>query len=134
MNIEAYLYFPGSAEEALTFYKGVFGGELHITRRGDVDPNAPAAERHLVLNAVLEGGDCTLRASDRSDTTHDPQTRVDLLIVGSDEGRLRRVFADLSAGGTVTVPLEKQFWGDIFGGFVDKFGITWQVNISAAKT
>lgn len=133
MNIEPYLHFPGTTEEAITFYKGVFGGELQITRQGDVNPDAPAAERHLVLNAMLTGGDCTIRASDRGDTTHDPQTRVELLIVGSDEARLRKVFDGLSAGGTVTVPLERQFWGDVFGGLVDKFGINWQVNITAEE-
>ncbi len=131
MNIEPYLHFPRTTEEAMTFYKGIFGGELQVTRQGDVNPNAPAAEKHLVINAMLAGGDCTLRASDRGDTTHDPQTRVELLIVGSEEAHLRQVFGDLSVGGTVTVPLEKQFWGDTFGAVTDKFGINWQVNITA---
>jgi PhnB protein len=53
--------------------------------------------------------------------------------VGSDEARLRTVFDALSKGGSVTVPLAKQFWGDIFGGLIDKFGIGWQVNITAEK-
>ncbi len=133
MNIQPYLYFPGTAAEAMTYYKGIFGGELQITRRGEVDPNAPAAEKHLVINAALEGGECTVRASDRTNTTHDPQGRVDLLIIGSDEAKLRKVFGDLSAGGSVTVPLEKQFWGDTFGALIDKYGINWQVNIHAAQ-
>jgi PhnB protein len=32
--------------------------------------------------------------------------------------------------GTVSVPLEKQMWGDEFGMCVDRFGISWLVNIS----
>jgi uncharacterized glyoxalase superfamily protein PhnB len=33
-------------------------------------------------------------------------------------------------GGTVTVPLEKQMWGDEFGACMDQFGIPWMVNIT----
>jgi PhnB protein len=63
------------------------------------------------------------------DTNLDPQTRVELSIVGQDEDRLRKIFDDLSAGGTVRSDLEKQFWGDIFGALTDRFGIGGQVNI-----
>ncbi|MBO0892855.1 MAG: VOC family protein, partial [Acidimicrobiales bacterium] len=57
------------------------------------------------------------------------QTRVELSIVGHDEDRLRKLFENLSQGGTIRAPLEKQFWGDTFGALTDKFGIGWQVNI-----
>jgi PhnB protein len=134
MTIEAYLFFPGNAEEAINFYKTVFGGELSVTRVGDVNPGAPEAEKAQVINAHLAGGDFNLRASDRSDTSLEPQTRVDLSIIGTDEAKLRKIFDDLSVGGTVRTPLEKQFWGDTFGGLVDTFGINWQVNISAVKS
>ena len=40
-------------------------------------------------------------------------------------------FAKLSDGGTVTMPLEKQFWGDVFGSCVDRFGVHWMVNFQA---
>ncbi|WP_460697016.1 hypothetical protein [Nocardia thraciensis] len=36
----------------------------------------------------------------------------------------------LSAGGAVSVPLEKQMWGDEFGMCSDRFGVAWLVNIS----
>ncbi len=127
--IDPYLFFPGKAEEAVTFYQQVFGGELEITRRGDVDPTAADDEKQQVVNATLRSGDLTLRASDRDDASLDAQTRVELSIVGQDEAALRKVFDDLSAGGTVRSPLEKQFWGDIFGALTDRFGIGWQVNI-----
>ena len=132
MKLEAYLFFPGNTEEAMTFYRGVLGGELSITRRGDVDPTAPEAEKHIVINAALDTGTFTLRASDRADATNDIQTRVELTIIGTEEDDLRRIFDALSDGGTVKAPLEKMFWGDIFGGLIDRFGIGWQVNITAS--
>ena len=65
MKLEAYLFFPGNTEEAMSFYQGILGGDLAITRRGDVDPTAPEGEKHLVINAALDNGAFTLRASDR---------------------------------------------------------------------
>ena len=131
MNLEAYLFFPGNTEEAMNHYQGILGGDLSVTRRGDVDPTASDGEKDLVINAALDAATFTLRASDRKDATNDVQTRIELTIVGTDEADLRKIFDGLSAGGTVKAPLEKMFWGDIFGALVDKFGIGWQVNISA---
>lgn len=127
--IDPYLFFPGNAEEAITFYQQVFGGELTVTRRGDVDPSAPEDMKNLVINASLVADGLTIRASDNTDTSLDPQSRVELSIIGKDEARLRKVFDDLAAGGEVRTPLEKMFWGDIFGALTDQFGIGWQVDI-----
>ena len=132
MNLEAYLFFPGNTEDAMTFYQAILGGELSVTRRGDVDPTAPDSEKHLVINAALDTGSFVFRASDRTDATNEVQTRTELSIVGTDESNLRRIFAALSDGGAVKAPLEKMFWGDVFGALIDKFGIGWQVNISAS--
>lgn len=132
MNLEAYLFFPGNTEEAMTFYQGIFGGDLSITRRGDVDSTATESEKNLVINAALDSGAFTLRASDRADATNDAQTRIELTVVGSEEDDLRRIFDALSDRGTVKANLEKMFWGDIFGGLIDRFGIGWQVNITAS--
>lgn len=130
MKLEAYLFFPGNTEEAMLFYEDVLGGKLSITRRGDVDPSASEAEKNLIINAALDTGSFTMRASDRSDATNDVQTRIELSIVGTDKSELRRIFDALSNGGTIKAPLEKMFWGDIFGAFIDRFGIGWQVNIA----
>ena len=132
MKLDAYLFYPGNTEEAMSFYQGILGGDLSITRRGDVDPTAPDSEKQLVINAALDCGTFTLRASDRADATNDVQSRIELTIIGNEEDDLRRIFDALSDGGTVKAPLEKMFWGDIFGGLIDKFGIGWQVDITAS--
>jgi PhnB protein len=131
MQIDAYLFFPNCAAEALEFYQGVFGGRLSVVRRGDVDPSASGDEKDLVINATLETGAFNLRGSDRGDATREPQARVALTLIGTDEERLRKVYADLSAGGSQDSPLEKVFWGDTFGALTDKFGMNWQVNIGS---
>lgn len=55
---------------------------------------------------------------------------ITLSFMGDDEATLRTAFENLSAGGEVTLPLEKQMWGDIHGQFTDKFGVRWMCNIS----
>jgi len=44
------------------------------------------------------------------------------------EEEAKKIFNGLSAGGRVNMPLEKTFWGALFGMFTDKFGISWMVN------
>jgi PhnB protein len=133
VELNAYLFFPGNTEQAIAFYQQVFGGQVTITRRGDVDPTATSEqEKNQVINALLIGGDITLRASDREDASADPQTRIELSLIGTDDARLRALFDGLADGGTVVTKLERQFWGDIFGSVIDKYGIGWQVNIGAA--
>jgi PhnB protein len=132
MKVDAYLFFSGAAAEAMEFYKAVLGGTLTVVRRGDVDPSTTGADKDLVINATLDTGEFQLRASDRADASNAPQVRVALTLIGTDEAKLRKVYDDLSAGGTPDNPLEKVFWGDIFGAVTDKFGINWQVNIGTA--
>ncbi|MBO0831955.1 MAG: VOC family protein [Actinobacteria bacterium] len=131
IELNPYLFFAGNADQAIAFYQQVFGGEVSITRRGDVDPSATAEERNQVVNALLNGGDVTIRASDYAEST-DEQNRVELSLIGKDEARLRALFAALAQGGTVRANLEKQFWGDVFGAVTDKYGIRWQINIGSA--
>jgi PhnB protein len=39
-----------------------------------------------------------------------------------------RIFAALSADGSVAMPLEKTFWAERYGHVVDRFGIKWVIN------
>jgi PhnB protein len=53
---------------------------------------------------------------------------------GDDGDELKGYWEKLSSGGKVTVPLEKQIWGDEFGKFIDRFGISWTVNVVQPQT
>ena len=59
-----------------------------------------------------------------------PGTNYSVSLSGEDETELRGYWDKLSAGGTVSMPLEKAPWGDTFGMCVDRFGVTWLVNIA----
>ena len=61
---------------------------------------------------------------------YSPGTTISISLSGDDGDELRGYWAKLSDGGTVSLPLEKQMWGDEFGMCTDKFGIGWMVNIA----
>ena len=42
-----------------------------------------------------------------------------------------RIFRGLAEGGTVTMPMADQFWGDYYGSLTDRFGVLWMVNYNA---
>ena len=62
-----------------------------------------------------------------------PGTNMSMSLTGDNEEELMTFFRKLSAGGKVSMPLEKAIWGDTFGMCTDKFEISWPVNITAKK-
>jgi PhnB protein len=129
-RLNPYLSFPDTARQALEFYRGVFGGELTLSTFGEAG-GAEGPDADKVMHGQLETpAGYTLMASDTPagmETT--VGTNISISLSG-DDGELRRYFAELSEGGTVTMPLEKQMWGDEFGMCLDRFGIAWMVNVS----
>ena len=72
----------------------------------------------------------TFMASDTpTGVEYTPGTTISISLSGDDEQELRGYWDKLSDGGTVTMPLEKAPWGDIFGMVTDKFGINWMVDV-----
>ena len=130
-RLNPYINFADTARQALEFYRGVFGGELALSTFGESGmADGPAADK--IMHGQLETpAGYTLMASDAPpgmDVTGG--TNISVSLSGDDGDELRRYFTALSEGGTVTVPLEKQMWGDEFGMCVDPFGVAWMVNIS----
>jgi PhnB protein len=84
------------------------------------------------MHAQLETDDgFVLMASDTPPGTElTPGDNVSVSLSGDDAAELRGWWDKLSEGGTVSVPLEKQMWGDEFGMCKDRFGIAWMVNIT----
>jgi PhnB protein len=64
--------------------------------------------------------------------TVDKGAAVSISLSGDDSDELRRFWEGLSEGAEVTMPLEKQMWGDEFGMLTDRFGMQWMVNIAGA--
>lgn len=119
----------------MNFYQSVLGGEVHFSRFSDMkDPSTPEEFKNKIIHATLKTDVLTFMASDAGPGMNVTfGDSVHMSLAGKDEALLTKYFNGLSAGGTVKMPLAKQFWGDIFGMFTDKFGIHWVVNVSAAQ-
>ena len=130
-RLNPYLNLNGTARQALEFYQGVFGGELNIMTFGDMGA-ADASDAGKVMHGQLEtSAGYTIMASDApSHMEVEAPAGFSVSLSGDDSDALRGYFEQLSAGGTVTMPLQKQVWGDEFGMCVDQFGISWLANIS----
>ena len=129
-RLNPYISFADTARQAMEFYREVFGGELSLSTFGEAGgAGGPGADK--IMHGQLETpAGYTLMASDTPpgmDRTEG--TNVSISLSGDDADDLRGYFSGLSQGGTVTMPLEKQMWGDEFGMCVDRFGIPWMVNI-----
>ncbi len=132
-TLNAYLGFRGNARQAMEFYAEVLGGNLTVSTFGENQAATDPSEADLVMHADLEGPDgLRLMGSDTpSHMEYRPGTNVSLSLSGDDEATLRGYFEKLSDGGSVTMPLEKAPWGDLFGMCTDRFGTQWLVNVSA---
>jgi PhnB protein len=133
-TLNPYINFDGTARQALELYRSVFGGELHVNTFGEYGMGeGPDAEK--VMHGQLEApGGLTIMAADTPQgMERTVGTNMSVSLSGSDGDELRRWWQGLSEGGTVTMPLEKQMWGDEFGMCTDRFGVPWMVNIVAQQ-
>ncbi|MFU8874529.1 VOC family protein [Micromonospora sp. SL4-19] len=131
IRLNPYLSFRDTAREAMEHYHRVFGGTLTVNTFGEFGNPEPTLA-NLVMHSMLETDrGFTLMASDtppEMDLTIGNNVAVSLS--GDEPDEMRGYWDRLIEGGTVTVPLEKQMWGDEFGMCLDRFGIGWMVNIS----
>ena len=129
--LNPYISLRDNARQALEFYKDVFGGNLSLNTFGEYgDPNAPGADNIMHGQLETDNG-MTLMAADTPPGMEfsDGGGNITISLSGDDEQQLRGYWDKLSEGGNVTMPLEKQMWGDVFGMCTDKYGVPWMVDI-----
>ncbi len=134
-TINPYLTFDGNCEEAFNFYKSIFGGEFpYIGRYKDMPSEHPIpdSEKEKIMHVSLPISKETILMGSDSSGSFGHNTvagnNFSLSVNTDTEEEAKSVFEKLSAGGKVTMPLEKTFWNALFGMFTDKFGINWMVN------
>ena len=127
-KINSYLTFNGNCREAMTFYKECLGGELTLQAIGEspMADKLPKQMKESILHSALIKGPLTIMASDMvGEKGLIKGNSVSLMLNCSNEKEIRNYYEKLSEGGEATHPLEKTFWGALFGDLVDKFGNHW---------
>ena len=132
--LNPYISFRNNARQAMEFYKDVFGGDLTLNTFGEYgDPNAPGADGIMHGQLNTERGFTLMGADTPPGMETNPGDNITISLSGDDEQELRGYWDKLTQGGTITLPLEKQMWGDLFGQCTDQFGIPWMVNIGQSQ-
>ncbi|GAA4259594.1 VOC family protein [Dactylosporangium darangshiense] len=130
-RLNPYINFRGNARQAMEFYRNVFGGELRMNTFGEFGSD-DSSMADQIMHAQLETpSGYTIMASDTpANMTLTPGDHITISLSGDDGIELRGYWDKLSGSGKVSMPLEKQMWGDEFGSCTDQFGIQWMVNIT----
>ena len=136
-----YLNFNGTTEAAFTFYKSVFGTEFDgLMRMGDVppqegQPGLSDEDKRLIMNVQLPilGGHLLMGtdATESMGFTLNQGNNVYICLQPDTREDADALFASLSGGGSVEMPMMDMFWGDYFGSLVDQYGIRWMINCSS---
>lgn len=131
MELEPYLFFEGNCEDALNFYREVFGGEIASLNRyagSPMEKEIPPDFGSKVMHASFIAGSVKFMAADTPPGMHAGPGRVSLSVASNEGASAERVFNRLSEGGDVRMPWSDVFWGGKFGMVTDRFGVPWMVS------
>ena len=136
MSINVYLHFNGNCREVFEFYRSIFGGDFDFIAtfaEGPPDMQVRDDERNNIMHVSYRIGGSVLMGSDVPSffgRLPNPGDNFSLSYTPGSREETDRLFAKLSDGGTVSMPLGDMFWGSYFGSCTDKFGINWMLNYS----
>jgi len=133
MHFNPYVNFYGRCEEALEFYKAALGGSYEIVMRAKDMPQSdehqtPAGWENKVLHSrfSFDGGEF-LASDGQAGTTRPADSAISLCAQTKSADEAKRIYAKLSEGGEIDMPMQETFWSPAFGMFTDKFGIYWMI-------
>ncbi len=133
MNVQAYLFFDGRCDEALAFYREALGAEVTALMRFKENPDpagcAPGTEEK-VMHCNFTIGTTQLMASDGNCKSAPSFQGFSLTINAESADEAERLFAALSDGGQVQMPLSQTFFSPRFGMVADRFGVSWMVLVA----
>ncbi|MGH2667032.1 VOC family protein [Flavobacterium sp.] len=126
--IHAYLTFNGNCREAMLFYQKCLGGKLVFQTIGKspLSDELPREMKDTILHATLIKDQLVIMATDMvSSNGLTKGNSISLLLHCSSEKEIKDRYAKLSQNGLQNHPLEKTFWGSLFGDITDQFGNQW---------
>ena len=135
MQFIAYLNFGGNCRAAFDFYREAFKGDITMRMTYGDSPmrdQMPVDSYDLIMHSQLEADGAVLMGADgpQQQTAAGPGTCISIQLETPEEAE--RIYAALSAGGEVQMPLQETFWAHRWGTFTDRFGKLWMINCMKA--
>ena len=137
MNVEPYLFFEGRCEEAVEFYRRALGAEVTALMRYKDSPEPPPPGKvppgsdNKVMHANFRIGDTAIMASDGLCSGKPNFQGFSLTINAASDTEAEQLFAALSDGGKVQMPMSKTFFSSRFGMVADRFGVPWMIIVQS---
>jgi len=127
-KIKTFLMFEGRCEQAMNFYVSLFAGAAitGVRRYGSEGPGKEGS----VMQATFSLAGQTFMCIDspvKHGFTFTPA--MSLFVDCADEPEIDTLFAKLSEGGQVLMPLGQYPFARKFGWVSDQFGVSWQLNL-----
>jgi PhnB protein len=134
-RLNPYLTFRDTARQAMEFYQSVFGGELTVSTFAEFHASEDPAEQDKVMHSMLttDHGLVLMGADTPNSMEYTTGSSYSVSLSGEDDAELRGYWDRLTVGATIAEPLNTAPWGDSFGMFTDKFGVSWLVNIAGSQ-
>lgn len=128
-----YLNFAGNTEEALGFYRSVFGGDFPMVLRfREFGPDMDGPDGDKIAHMALPIGRTNMLMATDALESHGQKlvvgNNVSIQLEAESADEARRVFDDLAAGGEAKMPLGRTEWAELYGMCVDKYGVQWMIN------
>ena len=139
MPIITTLSFSGRTEEALKFYGEALSAETVFLMRFRESPDqshSRAGMEELVFHATFRIEGTEFMASDVGYVEGKnpvPFSGFSLALQLTSIERAKRIFAALSTGGQVVVPLAESAFTSWYGIVLDRFGVSWKINVDPAN-
>ena len=134
MHVQPYLFLDGRCDEAIEFYRTAIGAEVTFLMRFKENPDpagCPPGAEDKVMHAALQIGGTTIFASDGRCQGQPKFDGFSLSLTVAEDQQAQRLFAALSEGGQVHMPLTKTFFSSCFGMLADRFGVGWMIMVLA---
>lgn len=130
MKLNTFLNYGGNCEQALRFYEQHLGGKITMLMRRSEQPDQtvtwPGSD-NAVQYAAMDIGETQLMASDVPPDRFQPMRSVYLSLTVDSAAEAERIWALLSEGGQVFMPMAETFFATRFGQLRDRFGTSWMV-------
>jgi len=128
MKLYTYVNYKGNCQEAFRFYEQHLGGKITMMMTHGQGPNADAGSpnwKEAILHARISIGETELMGADIPNAQPMRSAYLTLIVDSTDEAE--RIYAALSAGGEIFMPLAETFFAFRFGQLRDRFGTSWMI-------
>jgi PhnB protein len=130
MKLHTYVNYGGNCEQAFRFYEQHLGGKITTMMTHSQQPDAskvPPDWQQAILYACMTIGETQLMGNDVPPDRFQPMRSVYLSLSVDSIEEAERLFALLSDGGQIFMPMQETFFAFRFAMLRDRFGTSWMI-------